>query len=103
MLETGLPLSQVAPVWSQPLGTISASEYPLAGTTLLKVCVFGSVGSESSSSEKLEGLRPPPVVKLKSCGSLGCEDSTITILPRLPFGLVVSATVALAVLLGSER
>ena len=48
-----------------------------------KVCVFDRVGSPSSSSEKLEGDRPPPAVKSKSCASLGNACFTITIFPRL--------------------
>ena len=37
----------------------------------MKVRVFDSVRSASSSSEKLAGLRPPPAVKAKSCASFG--------------------------------
>src|SRR5215213_1027196 len=80
---TGLPSSQVADDWSQPTGTVSESEYPEPGTTLLNVCVFASVAFESSSSENVEGDRPPPAVNAKSCASSGTESSTITILPRL--------------------
>ncbi len=58
MFDTGLPSSQVAAVWSQPLGTVSATEYPLPGSTSLKVRVFDSVPSESSSSWKLDGREP---------------------------------------------
>src|SRR5688572_3449213 len=36
----------------------------------------------SSSSWNEEGLRPPPAVKEKSCGSSGCASFTTTILPR---------------------
>ena len=43
---------------------------------LAKVRVFESVASESSSSEKLAGLKPPPAVKLKSCASLGAASLT---------------------------
>ena len=50
---------------------------------MAKVRVLERVGSESSSSEKFEGLRPPPVVKLKSWGSFGVEFATTTIFPRL--------------------
>jgi hypothetical protein len=57
MFETGLPSSQVALVWSQPLGTVSESEYPEPGFTSLNVRVFESVPSESSSRSKLAGLR----------------------------------------------
>jgi hypothetical protein len=83
MFEIGLPSSHVAPVWSQPFGTVSENEYPAAGGTLLNVCVFDSVGSVSSSSEKLPGLSPLPAMKAKSCGSSGWESSTRISLPRL--------------------
>jgi hypothetical protein len=36
---------------------------------LVNVLELERVGSESSSSEKLDGLRPPPAVKPKSWGS----------------------------------
>ena len=78
MFDTGLPSSQVALAWSQPLGTVSESEYPLPGGTSSNVRVFDSVPSESSSSWKLAGERPPPAVNAKSCGSLGTESLTIT-------------------------
>ena len=55
----------------------------MPGTTFENVRVLDSAGSESSSSEKLEGDRPPVVVKAKSCGSLGSESSVSTTLPRL--------------------
>ena len=74
--DTGLPSSQVALAWSQPLGTVSDSEYPLPGVRSLKVLVFERVGLESSSSEKLVGLRPPPAVKSKSWASFG--DASLT-------------------------
>ena len=45
--------------------------------------VFESVGSASSSSEKLDGLSPPPAEKLKSWASLGVASFTTTMLPRL--------------------
>src|SRR2546423_60026 len=83
MFETGLASLQVAPVWGQLLGTGSCTEQPEPGTTSLNVCVFESVGSESSSSWKLDGLRPPPALKEKSCGSLGSASLITTILPRL--------------------
>ena len=47
----------------------------------MNVRVFESVPSESSSSWKLDGLRPPPVVKLKSCASFGCACLTTVTLP----------------------
>ena len=47
--------------------------------------MFDSVPSASSSSGKLDGLRPPPAVKAKSCGSLGVASLTTTIWPRLRF------------------
>src|SRR3954452_21021719 len=83
MPATGLPSSQVADSCCQEVGTLSATEYPEPGTRSLKVCVLENVGSASSSSEKLEGDRPPPVVKEKSCGSFGTASLTTTILPRL--------------------
>ena len=71
MLDTGLPSSQVAEIWCQLAGTVSASEKPLPGTTLAKVRVLESVALASSSSWKLAGLRPPPAVKSKSWASSG--------------------------------
>ena len=41
-----------------------------------------SVTFASSSSWKLDGLRPPPAVKSKSCASLGTVSFRITIWPR---------------------
>ena len=93
MFDTGLPSLQVAPVWSQPPGTVSASEYPLPGSTSLYVRVFESVASESSSSEKLAGESPPPAVNEKSCGSFGTASLTTTICPRLRF-MKVQVTVS---------
>ena len=43
--------------------------------------MLDSAGSESSSSEKLEGESPPPAVKEKSCGSFGCESAITRIWP----------------------
>src|ERR1051325_7725667 len=43
------------------------------------VRVFDSVGSESSSSEKLDGERPPVAEKPKSCGSFGTASFVILI------------------------
>jgi hypothetical protein len=71
MFDTELPTSQVELARSQPEGTDCDTENPDPGTRLLNVCVFDKVGSESSSSEKLDGLRPPPAAKLKSCASFG--------------------------------
>ena len=51
----------------------------------MNVCVFDSVPSASSSSEKLAGDSPPPAVKAKSCGSSGCASLTATIWPRFWF------------------
>ena len=85
MFAGELPSSQVAAVWSQPLGTVSEMEYPLPGGTSANVCVLESVASESSSSSKLDGERPPPAVKAKSCASLGTAFFTTTIWPRLSF------------------
>ena len=62
MFDSGLPSLQVAAFWYQPLGVVCATEKPLPGTRLANVRVFDSVPSESSSSEKLVGLRPPPAV-----------------------------------------
>ncbi len=45
--------------------------------------VLDSVALASSSSEKLVGLRPPPAVKAKSCGSSGVASLTMVICPRL--------------------
>src|SRR3954452_15311509 len=54
-----------------------------------QVCVFDSVGSESSSSEKLDGLRPPVDENGKSVGSVvptaGWASLTATSVPRLLF------------------
>jgi len=72
MLETMLPLSHVALVRSQPLGTLSAIEYPPLGRRFENVRVLESVPSESSSSWKVGGVSPPPVENEKSCGSSGC-------------------------------
>ena len=49
---------------------------------MLNVCVFDSVGSESSSSWKFVGERPPPALKEKSCGSFGTASLTTITLPR---------------------
>src|SRR3954468_5443229 len=81
MFETGLPSLQVALDWSHPLGSAADSEYRALGVRLEKVLVLESVPSESSSSEKLVGERPPPAVKAKSCGSFGCESRTATTEP----------------------
>ena len=47
----------------------------------MKVRWFESVFelSPSSSSWNEDGLRPPPALKLKSCGSSGCASLTILI------------------------
>ena len=82
MFVTGLASLHVAAVCSQPPGTVSDSEKPLPGTMLLKVRVFDSVASASSSSWKVVGLKPPPAVKLKSCGSSGVASLTTVIEPR---------------------
>ena len=47
--------------------------------------MFDSVPSASSSSEKLDGLSPPPAVKAKSCASFGVASLTTTIEPRFWF------------------
>ena len=47
--------------------------------------MLDSVPSASSSRLKLDGERPPPAVKAKSCASLGTESFTTTIVPRLAF------------------
>src|ERR1700752_3387989 len=49
----------------------------------VKVRVFERVPSESASSEKLVGLKPPPPVKAKSCASLGVASAITMICPRL--------------------
>src|SRR5688572_25305130 len=85
MSDTGLPSSQVAPVWSQPDGRVSESEYPEPGARSRKVRVFDSVPSASSSRLKLLGERPPPAVNEKSCGSFGVASLTATMRPRCPF------------------
>src|SRR4051794_6709035 len=82
MFGSALPSSQVAPACVQPATACSETEYPDPGATSLKVRLLESVASESSSSWKLDGLRPPPVVNAKSCGSFGWASLTITILPR---------------------
>src|SRR4051812_37514280 len=78
-----LPSSQVALVASQPGGVVCETEYPLPAERSLKVRLFDSAGSESSSREKLVGDRPPPAEKAKSCGSVGCESSFTTMSPCL--------------------
>src|SRR3954471_14758531 len=98
MLDTGLPSLQVAEVWSQPPGTLSASEYPPPGITLLKLWVLESAGSESSSSANDVGDSPPAAVNEKSCGSLGTASLTAIIWPRLRFENV-QVTVSLALTL----
>jgi hypothetical protein len=50
--------------------------------------VLASVVSESSSSSKLAGDRPPPVVNEKSCASSGTASSRTTSRPRLRFANV---------------
>ena len=45
--------------------------------------MFDSVPSESSSSEKLVGVSPPPAVNEKSWASLGTASTTTTTRPRL--------------------
>src|SRR4051812_13617365 len=52
---------------------------------LANVRVLESAPSESSSSAKPAGERPPPAVNEKSCGSLGAELWTTTRLPCLRF------------------
>ncbi len=47
--------------------------------------MFDSVPSESSSSEKLAGESPPPVVNEKSWASLGWASFTTMMRPRLLF------------------
>jgi hypothetical protein len=49
----------------------------------VKVRVFERVPFASSSSEKDEGLRPPPAVKEKSWASSGWESLTTTRVARL--------------------
>src|SRR3954447_13591829 len=82
MFVTGLPSSHEAEVRSQPVGTVSDTEYPEPTGTLSMFWVFESVGFASSSSWKLAGESPPPVVNVKSCGSSGVASLTTTILPR---------------------
>ena len=48
---------------------------------MLNVWLFDSVPSESSSSVKLAGDRPPPAVNEKSCGSSGVASFTTVIEP----------------------
>src|SRR5688572_24769436 len=69
MDEIGLPSLHVALVWTQPSGTLSATEYVDPGARPENVCVFGSVPSASSSRKKSAGDRPPPAPNLKSVGS----------------------------------
>src|SRR5512145_2424937 len=47
--------------------------------------MFESVPLLSSSSWNEEGVKPPPAVKEKSCGSFGSESWTTMIRPRLRF------------------
>src|SRR5436190_13124810 len=58
-----------------------------------KVRVLDSAPSRRSSGLRLDGLRPPPAVKSKFCGSFGFEFSTTTTLPRLRL-LKVQVTVS---------
>src|ERR671930_1403965 len=59
MFDTGLPSSQLELVRSQPLGTVSATLYPLPGRTFEYVCV------SPFFRLKLDGARPPPAVNEK--------------------------------------
>src|SRR4051794_41627194 len=85
MLETRLPLSHVELVMSQPRGPVSLPTWPPSGPRLLNVWVLESVASASSSSWKVAGERPPPVLNEKSCGSSGWESARTTSAPRLRF------------------
>ena len=61
MFAGELPSSQVAAVWSQPLGTVSETEYPLPGGTSANVCVLESVrrSRRRARSSTARGRRRP--------------------------------------------
>src|SRR5437763_133009 len=78
---TGLPSSQLEPVRSQPVGTFSATLYPLPGARFENVCV------SPLCRLKLDGLRPPPAVngKLVVVSLAGLVTFLILIVPRALF------------------
>ena len=71
MFVTGLPSSQVALVWSQPLGHRLRERVAAAGGTSVKVRVFDSVGFGVVVERKLAGRQAAARGEAKSCGSFG--------------------------------